>query len=195
MHVEKLLICILITFTLMLSRVKIFHDKPIEVGSYVKYRETVPDRKGFGEVISIIGSGNRLRYEIINLNKRLKCIIDSNHRYKRRVISANKCKHVDISSTLKNKKTFELGDVVHYKFLWRSKFGTIVGFTHPDGLYSSSYEHGYNGTDLITCVEINPKDLTRVRDANKKVIQYTCNKDRLKICKVDLWSEEGITLE
>jgi hypothetical protein len=179
----------------MLSRVKIFHDKPVEVGSYVKYRETVPDRKGFGEVISIIGTGERTRYEIINLNKRLKCVVDSNQRYKRRVISAKSCKHVDISSTLKNKRTFELGDIVHYKFLWKSRFGAVVGFVHPDGLYSSSYEDGYNGTDLITYVEINPKDLTRVRDTDNNIKHYTCTKDRLKVCKVDLWSEKGIVLE
>jgi hypothetical protein len=178
----------------MLSRIKIFHDKPVEVGSYVKYKEDIPARKGFGEVVSIIGSGERLRYEIINLNKRLKCIVDSNHQYKRRIISAKKCKHVDISGTLNIKKTFELGDIVHYKFIWRKKFGAIVGYEHPDGLYSSSYDDGYNGIDLITCVEIDPKDLTRVRDTDGNIKYFTCSKDRLKICKVDLWSETGIVL-
>ena len=34
------------------------------------------------------------------------------------------------------------------------RYGRIVCFVHPDGLYSTSHEEGYNGKDLLECVEI-----------------------------------------
>jgi hypothetical protein len=37
------------------------------------------------------------------------------------------------------------------------KYGRIVCFVHPDGLYSTSHEEGYNGKDLLECVEIDKK--------------------------------------
>ena len=37
------------------------------------------------------------------------------------------------------------------------RYGRIVCFVHPDGLYSSSHEEGYNGKDLLECVEIEKK--------------------------------------
>ena len=39
----------------------------------------------------------------------------------------------------------------------RVKYGRIVCFVHPDGLYSKSHEEGYNGKDLLECVEIDKK--------------------------------------
>ena len=39
----------------------------------------------------------------------------------------------------------------------RVRFGKIVSFVHPEGLYMTSNEKGYNGKDLIECVEINPR--------------------------------------
>lgn len=178
----------------MLSRFKILYDVPITIGSYIKYRETVPMRKGFGEVVGMIGSGDRLKYEIINLNKRLKHIVDANHRYRRRVIHYSKCKHVDIKSTLINKEQFEIGDVVCHKRFGIKKYGAITGFQHPDGLYTTSYEQGYNGIDLIDCVEIDPRSLTRIRKLNK-VVKFICNKKYLKICEVDLWDEKGVLIK
>ena len=55
------------------------------------------------------------------------------------------------------KKTFEKGDVVRHKRGATIRYGRIVCFVHPDGLYSTSHEEGYNGKDLLECVEINKK--------------------------------------
>ena len=40
----------------------------------------------------------------------------------------------------------------------RSRYGRIIGFLHPDGLYSNSYERGHNGKDLLECVEISSRN-------------------------------------
>ena len=55
------------------------------------------------------------------------------------------------------KKTFEKGDVVRHKRGGSFRYGRIVCFVHPDGLYSTSHEQGYNGKDLLECVEIDKK--------------------------------------
>ena len=55
------------------------------------------------------------------------------------------------------KKTFEKGDVVRHKRGGAFRYGRIVCFVHPDGLYSTSHEKGYNGKDLLECVEIEKK--------------------------------------
>ena len=52
---------------------------------------------------------------------------------------------------------FEKGDVIQYKRGSTMKYGRIVCFVHPDGLYSTSHEEGYNGKDLLECVEIDKK--------------------------------------
>ena len=56
-----------------------------------------------------------------------------------------------------SKKTFEKGDVIQSKRAGSFRYGRIVCFVHPDGLYSTSHEDGYNGKDLIECVEIEKK--------------------------------------
>jgi len=178
----------------MLSRLRIYHDKPVEIGSYIKYKNSMLSQKGFGEVVGIIGSGDRCKYEIIHLNKRLKCIMNTNMKYKTRTVHSKYCKHVNILPTPTPKDHFEIGDVVCYKRMMFPRYGAVVGFTHPDGLYTSSYEEGYNGTDLIECVEVDPRDLTRVRDRNNTIKKFTTTKYRLKLCKVDLWGEHGVTM-
>jgi hypothetical protein len=179
----------------MLSRFKILYDTPIVVGSYIKYKEQIPQRVGFGEVIGVYGNGKNVRYEIINLNKRLKCIVDANHNYKRRSISSKYCKHVDIKSTILQKQNFEVGDIVCQKRLGFKKYGVIVGFHHPDGILSDNYVNTHNGIDLIDCVQIEPRCLMRLRDRHNNVISFTCKRSNLKLCEVDMWNEKGIIIK
>lgn len=179
----------------MWHRLKIFHDRPIEVGSYIKYKSPLQNNiKGFGEVVGIVGSGTSTKFEIINLNKRLKHMYNRSMEYKRNTIHSKHCKHVDINSSILPKDVFEVGDIVVCKKLCFKRFGAIVSFLHPDGLCSSSYKDGYNGTDLIQCVEINARDLTRVRGIMNEVKLFVSTKDKLKLCKVDLWDEKGVTI-
>ena len=68
-----------------------------------------------------------------------------------------KLKHYTPRKQLFTKKTFEKGDVVGYKRGSSFRYGRIVCFVHPDCLYSTSHEEGYNGKDLLECVEIDKK--------------------------------------
>ena len=170
---------------------KILLDKQPRVGSIVKFRDNIPPRTVVGEVCGFVGAGDRMKYEIIMLDKRLNPMLHVDGTYKRRNIPANKCKHVDIQFVKSLKKDFEIGDVVCNSRFGIKKFGVITSFIHPDGLESTSYTNGYNGTDLICCVEIKQKGLARVKDKHGKHKQFITTNKRLKICKVDLWSEQG----
>lgn len=180
---------------MLAGRLKVMYDQPIEVGSYVKFKENVPARVGVGQVCSIVGSGEKIKYEVYLLNKRFKNIIKSDDTYKRRTIHSKYCKHVEINSTIFHKKSFEIGDIVCHNLLGFKRYGVITGFTHPDGLESTSYMNGYNGSDLIECVQVNKIGLTRYRDGRNKIKKFTCCTKRLKLCEVDIWDEKGVLIK
>jgi hypothetical protein len=69
----------------------------------------------------------------------------------------SKLKQYTPRKQLFSKKTFEKGDIVQFKRGSTFKYGRIICFVHPDGLYSTSHEEGYNGKDLLECVEIDKK--------------------------------------
>lgn len=177
----------------MRSWVKVLHDVPIQIGSVVKFREQIPQRTGFGEVAAIMSRGSKIYYELILLNKRMDLAQTLDFKYKKRTMLSDKCKHVKISK-LKTSKDIELGDVVQHKFLTFKKYGIVVGFVHPDGLISTSYENGLNDVDLIQCVEIHKSGLIRKRDVDGNFIRFTCNRKRLKTCQVDMWCDKGATI-
>ena len=68
------------------------HDVPIQVGSVVKFREQIPQRTGFGEVVAILTRGSRIYYELILMNKRLDLAQTLDFKYKKRTMLSNKCK-------------------------------------------------------------------------------------------------------
>jgi hypothetical protein len=163
----------------------------IEIGSVVKYRDTNARKTIVGEVCNIVGAGNTQKYEVILYDMRLKPIMRGDGTFKRRNLKSSKCKLIDETFTFDTRRAFELGDVVCVSGHTRNKFGVIVGFTHPDGLFSTSYEHGYNGTDFIDCVEIEKRGLRRKRDFFGKVKRFSTTGNRTKICDVDLWNRSG----
>ena len=60
-----------------------------------------------------------------------------------------------------------------------------MSFVHPEGLYTTSNEKGYNGKDLIECVEINPrKGLMFKRDADGELRRFQVGPHRCKICDI-----------
>lgn len=170
---------------------KILLDKPPGIGSIVKFKDSIPPRIVVGEVCGFVGSGDRLKYEIIMLDKRMNPMMHVNGSYKRRNIPANKCKHVDVQRVKSVKRDFEIGDVVCHNRFGLRRFGVITSFINPDGLASTSYNTGYNGTDLICCVEIKPRGLARVKDIDGNHKNFVVSNKRLKICKVDIWNEQG----
>ena len=171
---------------------KLLIDTPIDIGSAVKFKKGTPAVSHVGEVVSFIGSGERMKYEVYLLNKRCKYRTRSDGSYYRYTVLANKCKHVDINFKLRTSKSYEIGDVVRHGKFPGAKYGVVVGFVHPDELLTKSYEEGYNGTDLICCVEIDKRTLTRKRlSGGLNFKRFTCTNKRLKICEVDLWDRKG----
>ena len=51
------------------------------------------------------------------------------------------------------KRTFQVSDIIKHTRYGRVRYGRIISFVHPDGLYTDSNER-YNGKDLIECVAI-----------------------------------------
>lgn len=168
---------------------KINKDDPIEVGSVVKFKSG--RERQVGEVFSIIDGGRGAKYEIILYDKRLRPMFRTDGTYKRKKVSAEKCKLIDENFKFKYEQGYELGDVVAKKSDARVKYGVIIGFTHPDGLFSTSYENGYNGTDLIDCVEISKRGLSRKRDPEGNIKRFSTFSERLSTCEVDLWNRTG----
>ena len=169
-----------------MKRLKINRDDEIEVGSVVKYR--VDRKTTVGEVYNMLSND---RYEIIVYDKRLRPLQRADGSFKIKRIPSTKCKLIDENFTFKGHQQFELGDIICKKSNNNHKYGIIVGFTHPDGLLSTSYEHGYNGTDLIDCVEIEKRGLRRKRDAMGDIKKFMTTNERVSACEVDLWNRTG----
>ena len=131
------------------------------------------------------------KYEIIVYDKRLKPVNRHDGSFKIKKIPAKKCKLIDENFKFNTSTILELGDIVCKKTAGISKFGLIVGFQHPDGLLSTSYENGYNGTDLIDCVEIEKRGLRRKRDVDGQIKKFVTTCERVSACEVDLWNRSG----
>ena len=166
-------------------------NDPIEIGCVVKARMTIPAKKILGEVVNIM-PGNRPRVELILYDKRLKPMYSRDGvTLKRVTVDLSTCKLIDENFLLDTSGTFELGDIVLYRNNLRERYGVIVGFNNPDGLLTTSYEHGYNGVDLIECVEINKRGLTRKRNIAGNIKRFSAVGNHLKKCTVDLWNRTG----
>ena len=170
---------------------KLNRNDPITIGSIVKARQKVPNKKILGEVVNIL-YGSKEKVELILYDNRLKPMYGYDGMTFRRVtVDLSTCKLIDENFVFDNNNRFELGDVVCLKTGIRVRYGVVVGFTNPDGLISTSYEHGYNGTDLIDCVEISKRGLTRKRNLTGQLKRFSALGDRLKKCTIDLWNKSG----
>lgn len=169
-----------------MKRLKINREDEVEIGSVVKYR--VDGKTTVGEVYNILSND---KYEVLVYDKRLKPVYRPNGSFKIKSLPAKKCKLIDENFSFNTTTTLELGDVICKKTAGVSKFGLIVGFQHPDGLLSTSYENGYNGTDLIDCVEIEKRGLRRKRDVDGQVKKFVTTCERVSACEVDLWNKSG----
>ena len=66
----------------------------------------------------------------------------------------------------------------------------MVGFTHPDGLETSSYSRGYNGTDLLECVEVT-KRMIRKRNTDETIKRFQTPSPKCEVCYIDYWGTSG----
>ncbi len=167
---------------------KILRDQPIEVGSVVKFK--LNSQRHVGEVYSVL-SGNVPRVEVIMYDKRLRPMFTADSKYKIKKISLDKCKLIDENFTFNTSKEFSIGDVVVKKTTMGHRYGVIIGFHHPDGLFSTSHESGYNGTDMIDCVEIEKRGLRRKRKSDGTLRRFTTLCEKLSTCEIDLWNRTG----
>jgi hypothetical protein len=67
-----------------------------------------------------------------------------------------------------------------------------VNFVHPDGLLSNSHFEGYNGRDLLECIEISPRPgLQRLRDSKGNLKRFTITSSNCRICDVKPMDKKG----
>ena len=116
-------------------------------------------KKRLGEIIFVrSGRKNDRKFELIQLRRHdLSPITKYDMSNKQFSLHESQCEKVNLAD-FERKKSFELGQTICDEHEHWSRYGRIVGFLHPDDLYSNSYEKGYNGKDLLECVEISPRN-------------------------------------
>ena len=107
-------------------------------------------------------------------------------------VKKSRAKHYTPRKKLFKKKTYEKGTVIRQKRGTSIKYGQIICFVHPDGLYSTSHEEGYNGKDFLECVEISPKPgLAQQMQADGEPKRFTANPKQCKIMEVITTNAQG----
>ena len=175
------------------SRSKRLNKKAVlSVGKIVEEIAPGSGRVRVGEII-LVREGRRRSFELIQLNPHSLEPIrrgDFAH-YKRFRVTENRCKLLN-KSKFEKKRSFRLGDVICKVYVDHLRYGRIVNFLHPDGLLSSSHEHGYNGKDLLECIEISPRSgLSRKTDAEGNAKRFITGPERCKICKILPMDKKG----
>jgi len=166
--------------------------KSLQVGDRIIEKKSLGRNKRIGEVV-FIREGKRRKIQLVQLNNHdlspLTNIDES--RLKFFTLTENECALLDESKFLSHPK-FQLGQVIKCRLSAVDKYGRIVGYLHPDGLYSDSYEKGHNGKDLLECVEISPrKGLFRKIASNGKPKIFYARPDRAKVCEIIPMNKDG----
>ena len=133
--------------------------RDVEIGDFVRQLKAANGKKKCGEVVSILQDNvGDPTLECIEVHPdELSPLEKGSDGIRTFKAKRSKLKIYTPRKTLFAKKKFEKGDVIQYKRGGTVKYGRIVCFVHPDGLYSTSHEEGYNGKDLLECVEIDKK--------------------------------------
>lgn len=176
----------------MIAKRKIRNDEPLQVGDLIIVDKTESQKKRIGEVI-FIREGRRRVLEVVELNRhdlspRFSLDMQCQKTFR---LNEEQCERMKVQENLPP-DTFALGQVIRKTTADRTRYGIIVGYHHPDGLYPRSYEDGYNGKDLLECVEISPGEgLPRKthRDGRPKV--FYSRAKRTETCEVLPMDEDG----
>ncbi len=166
---------------------KIKNDKivPLMVGDKVIEKVRTRNHKRIGEVL-FIRNGKVPKAEIMELNRHDLSPKKATDLKKNKTFSLqlSQCKRLNMLR-YQEKKRFKVGDVIQRNNSGRVRFGTIVGFIHPEGLFSESYEKGHNGKDLLECVEISGKaGLPRKLDADGHPKVFIAEPGKCKHCEI-----------
>ena len=98
--------------------------------------------------------------------------------------NASDCKRLNLFR-LRKKNSYHPGDIIRQKRGGRLRFGIIIGFTHPEGLYSDSLENGYNGKDLLECRNLRIcAGLPHKLDSLSQVKRFQADPKHSKLCEV-----------
>ncbi len=157
----------------------------LDIGMIVEETSSSKSEKRLGEIVAIFGD-KRKKLQVLELNRHdlSPFLSHAKDRLKFFTVDSEKCRKLDLSR-IRKPNSFLPGDVVRHAKNGRVRFGIIIGFTHPEGLYSESIEKGYNGKDLIECVEISGRaGLPQKLDSMGKVKRFTVGPECIKICEV-----------
>ena len=159
-------------------------QKILEIGDRVIERISIGRKKRIGEII-FVQEGRTRKLELMQLNAHdLSPLRKSNLELKFFRLAESRCKKLNELKYFK-KLTFQIGDIIRHSRHGLVRYGKIISFVHPDGLYTESNEKGYNGKDLIECVAIKGRDgLPRKKDYSGEVMRFTIGPDHSKICDV-----------
>ena len=163
-----------------------------QVGDLVIEKKARSKKKRIGEVI-FVREGRRRKLEMVELNKHDLSPLYRGTMEGPKIFSLfdSECKKLRQLS-LKKEKKFQIGDLIRFTQKSRSRFGIITSFIHPDGLYSDSYEKGYNGKDFLECIEILPKHgLPRRKDEKDKPYIFLATPEHSNECFVIPMDEDG----
>lgn len=178
----------------MKSGIKKKNIRDVEIGDYVKQTVSTGGKKKCGEVLMILQDNpGDPSLECVEVNPDDLTPIDKgSDGIKTFKTRRSKLKIYTPRKKLFAKKTFEKGDVVQHKRGGSLRYGRIVCFVHPDGLYSKSHEEGYNGKDLLECVEIDKKPgLIQKMDADGQPKRFQAHGKDCKIMKVITTDSKG----
>ncbi len=155
------------------------------VGDIVVERNVPGKRKRYGEITTVI-EDKKPKLQIVELRQRDLTPFFKGNEQRLRLFTTQATKVRKYKPVkFKKKNDLLLGDVLRHQRNGRIRFGLIVGFRHPDGLYSESWEKGYNGKDLIECVEISGKSgLARKLDSTGNVVRFEVGPKQVKRCEI-----------
>jgi hypothetical protein len=167
-------------------------NKPFEIGDRIIERIPNGKKKRIGEILFVQEGAKNRKLELLQLNTHdLSPLRKGNLELKFFRLSEDRCKRLNEWKYLK-KPTFQIGDIIKYSKNARIRYGRIICFLNPDGLYSDSNEKGYNGKDLIECVEIKGKiGLPRKLDSSGEVSRFVIGPGHAKICEISPMDDMG----
>ena len=161
-------------------------NRKLGVGDIVIENFNIYRKKRLGEIIFIrSGRKNDRKFELVELNRHdLSPVTKFDMTIKRFTLKESNCEKFN-HDHYRQKSSFELGQTICDEHETWSRYGRIIGFLHPDGLYSNSYERGHNGKDLLECVEISPRNgLPRkiLKTGQPKI--FCAQPNRASICEI-----------
>lgn len=176
----------------MIAKRKRQNAEPLQVGDLIIEDKNENQRQRIGEVIFVREGGSRV-LEVVEVNRHdlaPRFSLDMQHQKTFR-LNEDQCERLNVKDH-RPPSTFGLGQIIKKTTPGRTRYGIIVGFQHPDGLYSKSYEQGYNGKDLLECVEVSPREgLARKTLPNGKPNIFYSTPKRAETCEVLPMDENG----